>query len=647
MSIFKTTMGLVLAVVLTACGGGGGDASAPAKTTTPTTTSTATIASLLLTAPSPQTINADGTAFITMTVRALDASNALVKGAVIALTANSNAILSASSVTTDATTGIATVTLTAIPSDPSTRVSTVTASCAACAASAATLSIQINGATLSVTSSGGTALTAGGNSVNVNAVVKDASGIPMLGKTVTFASTDPTILGLGATTATTNASGVATATVSGLTAGSASINVSSLGNAQSLAFTVTATVGALAITSPTNNSAMVTNVAKTISVSAPNATQISFFSTVGTFSAPIYSGVAGAANFAGSADLTVAQGGIAAVTIGDDLLRSANLSLTVSPPVSLANKVILSASQTTVGLANSTNTPSIRLTAQAQYSSGGNAQGVANVPILFTMSGGPNGGEYLTPAYVLTDSSGKAFADFYSGTSASTQPVVVSAQIQGNVTAAGTARSNITIGGAALSVAFGPASVIRESTDKTLYIQDYSVQVTDAGGNAVDKALVTLRVRPVAFSLGSGCAISKDATVPTANATYCSEDANGNGSLDSGEDGVRKLTTVSTAGKCASLVAGAAASTSDTLLTPQNSVAGAVPATVTTDATGTAPFSLTYLKASAIWVVDKLSATVSVNGTESGSETIFQLPASVVDVKLPDTCNIPNSPFSY
>jgi hypothetical protein len=291
------------------------------------------------------------------------------------------------------------------------------------------------------------------------------------------------------------------------------------------------------------------------------------------------------------------------------------------------------------------------LTARALYSVGSSDQGVANVPILFSMTGGPGAGEYLTPAYQLTDSSGYAYADFYAGNSASIQNgIVVAAQIQGTAIQTGTAPSSnsaqLTVGGQALSVAFGAASVIRESTDKTLYILDYSVQVTDANNNPVPNALVTLRVRPVAFSLGSGCTVAKDAVFTSANATYCSEDTNSNGSLDAGEDGVRTLTTVSTAGRCPAGTA-ASAGTSDGLLTPQNSVGGAVPATVTTDASGTAPFSLTYLKASSIWVVDKLSATVSVNGTESGSSTIFQLTPSEVDVKLPDTCHIPNSPFAY
>ena len=661
MSILKTTMGLVLAVVLAACGGGGGDAKTPV--TTPTPTVSAAISSLLISAPSPQTLNADGTSSITLTVRALDASNALVKGAALALATSGNAILGASSLTTDVTTGLATVTLTANSSDQTTRVATVSATCASCAAAAASLPIQINGATLTVSSSAGTTLTAGGNTVTLTALVKNASGVVLAGVPVTFVATDATVLGVSTATGTTNSSGVVTTTVSGLAASTSAtpVTVTALGNANSLSFTVNAAVGALTVTTvPANDFTMVTNVTKQVVVSAPGATSLTFASTLGTFTTS--SPVAGSSvtNL-----LTVTQAGTATVDVTDSLGRKASIKFTVSPPWQSANKLIFSANQTTVGLATSTTTPTVHLTARALYSVGSSDQAVANVPILFTMLGGPGAGEYLTPAYQLTDSAGYASADFYAGTSASIpNGIVVSAATQGTTgrvsTGDGVTGSTnpndggsslpvkLTVGGQALSVAFGSASVLRESTDHTLYIQDYSVQVTDANNNPVPNAIVTLRVRPVAFSLGSGCTIDLDRNVPTQRATYCSEDANANGSLEAtAEDGKRILTTVTTAGQCGTGSPTVYVGTSDGALTPQNSVAGSVPSTVTTDASGTAPFSLTYLKASAIWVVDKISATVSVAGTESGTSTIFQLPVTTADVTLPGTCHIPDSPFSY
>jgi hypothetical protein len=357
-----------------------------------------------------------------------------------------------------------------------------------------------------------------------------------------------------------------------------------------------------------------------------------------------------------SAVLTSSQAGTATVTMYDDLSprRSTSLTLAVSPPVSATNKILLSASKTTLPLsAVSGSQSSLTLNARAVLFDGSTDQSVANVPIEFFMSGGPGAGESLTPALAFTDSTGNASATFTAGTAASIpNGIVISAKVQGTTVQTGTAPSNnsalLTIGGQATSVGFGSASVVGESSDKTLYILAYSVQVTDANNNPVAGQVVTLRMRPVAFSLGTACAVA---------ATYCSEDWNGNGSLDANEDGVRIPTSSDTAGSCpstapavsaavATLIAtGIPPGTSDGMLTPQNSDGGSVPSTVVTDTNGVAAFNFTYLKGSAFWVVNKLTATVSSNGTETSKSTIFRLPASVPDVGPP--CHLSDSPYSY
>jgi len=328
-----------------------------------------------------------------------------------------------------------------------------------------------------------------------------------------------------------------------------------------------------------------------------------------------------------------------------------NLTLVVSPPVSAVNKILLSSSRTTLPIATAGNQSSLTLTARAvMLINSQTDQSVANVPIAFSMTGGPGAGEFLTPALAYTDSAGYAVATFTAGTAASIpNGIVISAKVQDSnpVVQTGTSLSSndvqLTIGGQALSVAFGPASVLGESSDKTLYIQAYSVQVTDANNNPVSGQVVTLRMRPVAFSLGDAC---------TFTATYCSEDWNANNSLESAvEDGVRIPTTVATAGTCprvqADILKAAAvpAGTSDGILTPANSDGGSVPATVITDASGIAAFNLTYLKGSAIWIINRLTATVSSSGTETSKSTIFRLAPTVPDVGPP--CSLPASPYSY
>jgi len=656
MKLLKYVAGLAVAVALTACGGGGGNPGtpsgsplAPASSPVVTPAPNANVASIMINASSG-VLNADGTSSKTFTVFALTSGNASVSGATIDLAATNGVILSVPSVVTTATGAI--VTMTAVSSDQTNRISTLTASCAACTASPATSQVNVVGASIALNNSGVSSLVVGGSSPTLNATVKDVFGVAMAGVTVSFAATDSAVLGLSAPTGVTNGSGVATVTVSALAAGSASINVSALGNAKSQAYASGVATAVLAVTSPANNAILVTNIAKTITVSAPGASTVTFATTLGTFNGatsqivPVSGGIA-------SADLISLQAGTASITMIDNLSppRSVNLTLVVSPPVSAVNKILLSSSRTTLPIATAGNQSSLTLTARAvMLINSQTDQSVANVPIAFSMTGGPGAGEFLTPALAYTDSAGYAVATFTAGTAASIpNGIVISAKVQDSnpVVQTGTSLSSndvqLTIGGQALSVAFGPASVLGESSDKTLYIQAYSVQVTDANNNPVSGQVVTLRMRPVAFSLGDAC---------TFTATYCSEDWNANNSLESAvEDGVRIPTTVATAGTCprvqADILKAAAvpAGTSDGILTPANSDGGSVPATVITDASGIAAFNLTYLKGSAIWIINRLTATVSSSGTETSKSTIFRLAPTVPDVGPP--CSLPASPYSY
>lgn len=632
---------LAVISVLNACGGGGGNASAP---TSSSATSSSSIASLLVVA-NKSTVKADGVDSVTLTLRGLDSSNAAIKGAALSISATSGLILSSSSVTTDSTTGAATVTVTADQTNQVNRVASVTLSCGSCAAANTTYSITIAGATLSLVSSSNS-LVAGGAAVTLEAFVKDVSGnsVPD-GTVVTFTSTDTTYVTVSASSRTTSG-GKASVTISGVSSTSSDVpvNVSVLGAASSAKYAVSAPTNALSISSPSSGTAFVTGVGQLVTVTAPGtATTVNFSATsAGTWTPSSAATVSGGV---ASATFTPSQAGSLTITVNDNSStpRIATQTYRVSSPVSAVDKIQLSAGQTTLAVATGSSTPSVKLTVQAlDVVNSTTEQGVANVPVLFTYAGGPGAGEYITPALAYTDSSGFAYADFYAGTAPTNSgPVIVAAQIQGTAIKTGTAPSSnsvsLSIGGQATSVSFGSASVLRESTDKTLYMLDHSVQVTDASGNAVSGATVSLRVIPVAFSTGSSCTVAN---------TYCSEDANGSGSLDSGEDGVRKLITTTTTGSCSSAATTPGGGT-DGILTPSNSYAGSVPATVRTGSDGTASFALTYLKAASIWTVVKLTATVGSGTTETSNSTVFRLSPSKGDVDLPDTCYIANSPFAF
>lgn len=650
MNFIKFFAALGLTIALAACGGGGGSAGTPvtgsnASANPPDAAASVPAANLsvasIIINSSSTTLNADGSSSLTLTLYALTSGNASLAGATIDLAATNGVLLSAPSVVTTAKG--ATVTITAVASDQTNRVATITASCANCPASPATSQVNVVGASIAITNNGSTTLIVGQTTSTLSVDVKSFSGASLPGVDVFFAVTDPLVLGLNVASAKTNSAGVAQVRVSGLRTGSATVNVSALGNAKSQTYSSGSPAVVLAVTSPADSSLLETNTPQTITVSAPvGVTNVTFATTLGTFAngqksqnVTVTAGIA-------KATLTAIQAGSATVTVIDSLSNTANLTLIVSPPVSAANKILLNASQTTlpISIAGSSQN-SLTLTARAIASDGLSDQAVANVPIIFTMTGGPGAGELLTPALAYTNSSGNATATFTSGSVASiSNGIVVSARIHGTAVQTGTLPSNnnvlLTVGGQALSVAFGPASVLGESTDKTLYVQAYSVQVTDANNNPVPGQIVTLRMRPVAFSTGSAC---------TMEATYCSEDINGNGSLDDSEDGTRTLLSPDLNVESCPAVAPLFTGTRNNSLTPANSDGGGIPSTVTTNANGTAAFNLTYLKGSAFWVVNKLTATVSSNGTETSKSTVFRLVA--LDSDVAPVCRLPASPYSF
>jgi adhesin/invasin len=626
----------------TPTGTSGTTTTATTTTTTSVVNNAAQVTSLILTR-SASSVPADSSSTLNIKVVAVDANNAVVPDAVINFSANGGVVLGAAALTTGAN-GAVSVLMTANSNDQNSRVSTVTARCGACTAAPATSQIQVVGASVALTGSTNP-LVIGGATTLLTAVVKDVSGTVLPGITVTFSVTDSNILGISTATVATNASGVGTVTVSGMGVGNASVNVTALGNAKSQSYVSGFAASALTFTSPAANQIAPTSTAQAISVAAAGASSVTLSSSRGTFGNGLTTQVIPVSGGVASVMLTSSQGGTAIVSALDDLGRTSLLTIFFSPPVSAANKIILNASRTTVPLSQVNSQNSIVVTAKAVSSNGTTDQPVANVPVSFAMAGGPGAGEFLTPAIAISNSSGVATATFFAGSAASiASGITITASTSSPaVTTPSSASLLVTIGGGALSVAVGRASLLGSSGDNTLYLQAYSAQVTDSGNNPVSGAVVTLRMQPFAFATGPAC---------TPLRTYCSEDKNGNGSLEAAsEDGYRKEIGINELSYSVSACPSNGASTTvtgvtlDGLLTPQNSDGGSVPSTVTTDANGIAAFTMTYLKSSAYWVVNRLTATVSSNGTESSNTSIFRLQPTVDDVGPP--CTLPASPYAF
>ena len=667
-NILFSSILLLVSVLISSCGGGG---DVPSKTTTTTTTSSGSNAKVaaLTVVQSAASLKADGTSKITLILSALTAGSAYVENAKIDLAATGGVILSASSVTTPlAAAATATtaaigptveVTIVADASDQTKRTATITASCANCAAAPKTVQIQVTGASVTITqpSSGTPNLIVGSGSQRLSVLVRDALGNPIAGKSVQFATASPNVLAIDNPLVPTNSSGIASVEVSGKIIGDASITVTSMDVSATQAFKVGAATSVLAINSPANNKVVETDAEETITIAAPDAAKLSISTSLG-FIDDVKNKISDVVAGSVTVKFKSTNAGTATITVVDtaSTSRVVNLNLVVSPPPSKANKLILNASKTSLPYKSDSGTvSSIEITARAIFNNNGTDQYVANVPVDFTMSGGPGAGEYISPARAYTDATGSAKITFFAGSAATiSNGILISASISDKdglkVAATGASPSSnsvaVTIGGKALSVAIGSSSVIKESDDKTLYLMSYSVMVTDANNNPVSGQQVTLRMRPIAFSTGANCA--KAVTAPAVNRrTFCSEDLNGNGSLDANEDGVRILLSndLSDLSLCQP-GSSPIPSSMNKSLTPSNSDGGAIPSFVTTDVNGAAGFTFTYLKASSLWLVNELTAIVSADGTETTKSVPFRLVASEDDTKG-DTCKIPDSPYIY
>ncbi len=190
--------------------------------------------------------------------------------------------------------------------------------------------------------------------------------------------------------------------------------------------------------------------------------------------------------------------------------------------------------------------------------------------------------------------------------------------------------------GTAGSIALGIGTKINV-VSPTQYSLPMSVQVVDSNGTAVSGAVVTLTTWPKYYRFGKWFA--KDpATAPNADCSpyyflvagsslVPNEDINKNLVLDAGENIAQTATSIASIDVYGNVTLGPAFATpaNDGILTPYSASAGTFvqdatlqPITsVTTDASGTANFSLLYLKAYAPWIVAELKATTPVIGTQT------------------------------
>jgi hypothetical protein len=274
-------------------------------------------------------------------------------------------------------------------------------------------------------------------------------------------------------------------------------------------------------------------------------------------------------------------------------------------------------------------------------------------------------GGTLSVASAQTNSQGEAQTVYTaSSTASSSNGVVLQATVQGTAI---TGQATLTVGGQSVFLSLGTGNTIvvlpagcGTTVICTQFGAPYSVIAVDAAGNPVSNTNITLTVRAITYSKGyysqplsgqTGWQINYNATCPNEDGTSPVASAQFNGILDPGEDGCWPGNTALhpiAEGLPSPNPLGYACNqfgNGNGKLDP-GGTAVTSPSTVTTDSTGTGSFLVIYPQDEANWVYVELSATTSVQGTESTATVDFTLPILASDITTLTTTP-PGQPSPY
>jgi hypothetical protein len=571
-----------------------------------TGSSTPSSLSLALSQVSVKSDNSDSS---TITASVFDANNSPVLGETVTFTTTGGAI-SAASATTDSN-GECTIAFSAGPE----RINqTVTITATVSGLTPRQIPVQITGSTVTL-STDSTGLEIGGtDTATLTIMVQDAAPDPIFDSAVTIA-VDASSTGtatLSATTGNTDPGGVLTVDVTGTAAGSVTVRVTAAGATATQAYTVGATGAVFGITSPTTDPySLNTNTNLDITVNAPGMSNVIFGTTIGSWDGGANTVVTKAvAGGTATATLRSTVAGVASVQVFDNADSSTSDSMTVaiSAPTSEASQIALQASSTVVSPSSGTTTNTISLAATVKNASD---QVVGNAPIGFSIQNPTGGGETISPVIVYTNDFGVANSTFTAGSlSSDADGVTIKATVIGSAPEI-SSTITIVIGGTAGSVMIGQSTTLSSINSNTAYQLPMSVLVADTNGNPMSGTEVSLKIWPTQFATGIA--------ICTHTSEVVNEDVNENLILDAGED-----------------------LNGDGQLTPANSAAGSVPATVETDDNGVANFNLVYLKESACWIEVEITASTLVLGSET--QTTYQFWLGYIDTAA-EIAALPPSPY--
>ena len=234
----------------------------------------------------------------------------------------------------------------------------------------------------------------------------------------------------------------------------------------------------------------------------------------------------------------------------------------------------------------------------------------------------------MSVASAQTNAQGQATAIYTAtNTASATNGVQITATIQNTAI---TAQTTLTVGGQAVFLSLGTGNTI-VIYSPTQFLMPFTVQAVDASGNPVQNLLITFSVRSLGYAKGAWVkgspwvqtisTLSSDPDVfQLSGVNGCqTEDTNGNGVLDPGEDynGNRVLDPGSVA---------------NTAVLTGTYGGVALNQSTTTGTDGTAGVSVLYPQDHAAWVAVEVTASATVQGTQSSTSTKFWLPMLAADI---------------
>lgn len=616
-------IGGLAAALLAACGGGGGTREFDTAGGTSSTPGAVQPATIEMTKSAPS-LTSDGRQTVRLFATVKDSGNVALAGVPVSFKASGTGVTVAIVKAATDVNGQAEATLSV--SDPVNRTVSVTAETNGLAA---TTSLDVVGTTVAVSGPASVVINA---SAVVQVAVKDASGAPVVGKSVQVSSSAGNQVSVSP--ATTNTQGTVDLILTATRSGADTLSVSAAGASGTRSVQVSST--SVAFDAPPSASEIVVN-----SPAVPVRVRLT---ENGNPVAGALVGFTASRGVLGVATALTDALGVAATTIQSSLAGRSLITAT-SPNGTIATrevafvgdraaKIEVQASPSTVGVnISGATSESSQIIAMVRDLVGNPVKGVR---VNFSAVD-PSAGAGLSQTFALTDASGRAAVTFYPGPiPTGANQIIITAAIDCSYTVTGvqcaapatppTDQILMTASRRALQIRIGTGNEMRkiEDTGAAPVFNElpYGVLVTDSAGNPVPG--VTLNATIVGLDYRKGfwtpipCFAGSPCWSQVVEGTCAGEDFNQNLLLDTvpfSED-----------------VNG------DGLLTPGNIAAAyfgptGLTTTGTSDDRGSSVLRIRYLRDRSVWANVRLRVSAALpDGTEGAEKVEFWLPILSTDV---------------